>query len=125
MGGRISALGHAGQTRRLAEDAQPTDLATRSTSPKPFWRIRAGERATQHERVSRGDSWAVAQIEENIARYLADMDTADRAEPAIAEAKTSRLRDKIAVLKQQMQQLKELEVRMLAAAGPTDLTDGS
>jgi len=57
----------------------------------------------------------MAQIEENIARYLADMDTADRAEPAIAAAKTSRLRDKIAALKQQMQQLKEIETRMLAA----------
>src|SRR6266478_4392010 len=57
----------------------------------------------------------MAQIEENIARYLADMDTADRAEPAIAAVKTSRLRDKIAALKQQMEQLKELEVRLLAA----------
>jgi len=57
----------------------------------------------------------MAQIEENIARYLVDMDTADRAEPEIAAVKTSRLRDKIAALKQQMQQLKELEVRMLAA----------
>jgi transposase len=44
----------------------------------------------------------MAQIEENIARYLADMDTADRAEPEIAAVKTSRLRDKIAALKQQM-----------------------
>jgi transposase len=57
----------------------------------------------------------MAQIEENIARYLADMDTADRAEPEIAAVKTSRLRDKIAALKQQMQQLKEIETRMLAA----------
>jgi transposase len=57
----------------------------------------------------------MAQIEESIARYLADMDTADRTEPAIAAAKTSRLRDKIAALKQQMQQLKEIETRMLAA----------
>jgi transposase len=57
----------------------------------------------------------MAQIEENIARYLADMDTADRGEPAIAEVKTTRLRDKIAALKQQMQQLKEIETRMLAA----------
>src|SRR6266542_3161776 len=57
----------------------------------------------------------MAQIEENIARYLADMDTADRAEPAIAAVKATRLRDKIAALKQQMQQLKELEVRLLAA----------
>jgi transposase len=57
----------------------------------------------------------MAQIEENIARYLADMDTADRAEPAIAEVRTTRLQHKITALKQQMQQLKELEVRMLAA----------
>jgi transposase len=57
----------------------------------------------------------VTQIEESIERYLDAMDTADRAEPALAEAKTTRLKDKIAALKQQMQQLKELEVRMLAA----------
>jgi transposase len=57
----------------------------------------------------------MAQIEENIARYLTEMDTADRAEPEIAAVKTSRLRDKIAALKQQMEQLKEIETRMLAA----------
>ena len=57
----------------------------------------------------------MAQIEENIARYLADMDTADRAEPEIAAVKTTRLREKIAALKQQMEQLKEIEVRLLAA----------
>jgi Transposase DDE domain len=43
------------------------------------------------------------------------MDTADQAEPAIAEAKTARLQEKINALKQQMQQLKELEAQMLAA----------
>ena len=57
----------------------------------------------------------IAQIEEHITRYLADMDTADRAEPEIAAIKTSRLRDKIAALKQQMQQLREIDARMLAA----------
>jgi transposase len=57
----------------------------------------------------------IAQIEENITRYLADMDTADRAELEIAAIKTSRLRDKIAALKQQMEQLKEIEVQLLAA----------
>jgi len=57
----------------------------------------------------------IAQIEENITRYLADMDTADRAEPEIAAIKTSRLRDKIAALKQQMQQLQEIDARMRAA----------
>ena len=56
----------------------------------------------------------MAQIEESIARYLADMDTADRAEPEVAELKKGRLRDKIAALKAQMLQLKGLEAQMLA-----------
>src|SRR5881392_590458 len=48
----------------------------------------------------------MAQIEASIARYLAAMDTADRAEPDVAELKKGRLREKIAALKEQMQQLK-------------------
>ena len=48
----------------------------------------------------------LAQIEESIARYLAAMDTADRAEPEVAELKKGHLRDKIAALKERMQQLK-------------------
>ena len=43
------------------------------------------------------------------------MDTADRAEPEVAELKKGHLRDKIAALKEQMQQLKELEAQMLAS----------
>src|SRR6202022_4428011 len=57
----------------------------------------------------------MAQIEESIARYLAAMDTADRAEPEAAELKKGRLREKIAALKEQMQRLKGLEVQMLAS----------
>jgi BMFP domain-containing protein YqiC len=57
----------------------------------------------------------MAQIEESIARYLADMDTADRAEPEVAELKKGRLRDKIAALKERMQQLKIYEAQMLAS----------
>ena len=57
----------------------------------------------------------MAQIEESIARYLADMDTADRAEPEVAELKKGRLQDKIAALKEQMQRLKMLEAQMLAS----------
>jgi transposase len=57
----------------------------------------------------------MAQIEESIARYLAAMDTADRAEPEAAELKKGRLREKIAALKEQMQRLKALEVQMLAS----------
>src|SRR4030095_6204095 len=57
----------------------------------------------------------MAQIEESIARYLADMDTADRAEPEVAELKKGRLQDKIAALQEQMQRLKMLEAQMLAS----------
>jgi len=55
------------------------------------------------------------QIEESIDRYLAALDTADREEPSVAQAKTVRLHDKISMLKQQMQQLKKLEVQRMAA----------
>jgi len=55
------------------------------------------------------------EIEESIGRYLADMDTADRAEPVVAQAKKARLQDKITALKQRMQQLRKIN-RELAAA---------
>jgi transposase len=52
------------------------------------------------------------QIEQSIERYLAAMDTADRTQPDVAEAKTARLKDKIARLKQQMGKLNEVEVQL-------------
>jgi transposase len=57
----------------------------------------------------------LAQIEESIARYLTAMDTADRSEPEVAQLKKDRLQEKISALRQQMQQLKGLEERMLAS----------
>jgi transposase len=54
-------------------------------------------------------------IEASISRYLVEMDTADRQEPTIAKAKTERLQDKIAALKEQMQILKQVEVQLDAA----------
>ncbi len=55
------------------------------------------------------------QIEESVARYLDQLDSADRQEPSVARTtKTARLKDKIAKLKAEMQRLTELEVRMLA-----------
>ena len=57
----------------------------------------------------------MAQIEQSIARYLAAMDTADRAEPDVAELKKGHLHDKIAALKEQMQRLKAYEAQMLAS----------
>jgi transposase len=56
------------------------------------------------------------QIEESVARYLHQLDSADRQEPSSARAtKTTRLKDKITKLKQEMQRLEKLELRMRAA----------
>jgi hypothetical protein len=55
------------------------------------------------------------QIEESVERYLQQLDSADRQEPSQAlAARTERLTEKIAKLKQEMQRLKALEVQMLA-----------
>ena len=55
------------------------------------------------------------QIDKSIERYLGQLDSADREEPTIAEAKTTRLKDKIAALQKEMARLKTLEERMLQA----------
>ena len=56
----------------------------------------------------------MAQIEESVARYLRQLDTADRQEPLEARTtKTTRLKEKIAKLKEEMQRLRGLKARML------------
>ena len=57
----------------------------------------------------------MAQIEESVARYLQQLDTADRQEPSEAlKTKTSGLKEKIEKLKAQMRRLAALKVDMLA-----------
>ncbi len=57
----------------------------------------------------------MAQIEASVARYLQQLDTADRQEPSEAlKTKTSRLKEKIGKLKEQMRCLEILKVEMLA-----------
>ena len=59
----------------------------------------------------------MAQIEESVARYLQQLASAGRHEPSEAlKTKTSRLTEKIAKLKEQMQLLEFLKVQMLATA---------
>src|ERR1700746_178652 len=67
----------------------------------------------------------MAQIEESVARYLQQLDTADRQEPSEAlKTKTSRLKEKIEKLKEQMRRLEILKVEMLATPGQqVSLTD--
>ena len=55
------------------------------------------------------------QIDKSVARYLDQLDSADREEPSQARTtKTARLTEKIAKLKEEMQRLKALEAQRLA-----------
>jgi transposase len=55
------------------------------------------------------------QVEASIARYMAAMETADRQEGELAQAKSGRLKDKIAQLREQMAAFKALEPVLEAA----------
>ena len=55
------------------------------------------------------------QVDASINRYLAHLDRADRQESDVTEARTSRIKDKIAGLRRQMQFLKEMEQQVQAA----------
>ncbi len=58
----------------------------------------------------------MAQIEESVARYLHQLDSADRQEPSPALAmRTTRLEEKIAKLKKEMARLKVLDVERQAS----------
>jgi Transposase DDE domain len=58
----------------------------------------------------------LAQIEESVARYLSQLDTADLQEPSEAlAAKVSHLKEKLAKLASEMQRLKAIEKAMLAS----------
>ena len=58
----------------------------------------------------------LAQIEESVARYLSQLDTADRQEPSEAlAAKTAHLREKLAKLASEIERLKAIEKAMLAS----------
>src|ERR1700694_2377176 len=60
-----------------------------------------------------------AQLEESVARYLAQLDTADLQEPSEAlAAKTAHLKEKLVKLESEMQRLAAMEKQMLA---PPDL----
>ena len=50
----------------------------------------------------------IEQVEASIARYLAVLDRADREDGDMAEAKTTRLKEKIEGLRRQMQSLREI-----------------
>src|ERR1700721_1081519 len=54
-----------------------------------------------------------ARIDESIARYPSQLDSADRQGEAVPEAKITRLNEKIATLRQEIQRLNALNIRMM------------
>src|SRR5471032_2014131 len=66
-----------------------------------------------------------AQIEESVTRYLEQLDTADRQEPSDTLAsKTTRVREKIAKLEDEMRRLAGIEAQMLESSDQqVSLTD--
>ena len=66
----------------------------------------------------------IEQVAEHIARYLQELDTADRLEGEAVEARAVKLKDKIATLRAQMQALKAMEAQVEASPdGQVSLTD--
>ena len=64
------------------------------------------------------------QIEKSIDRYLGQLDSADRQEPSIAEARTTHLKEKIEVLREEMKRLESLdEQRLQSPDKQISLTD--
>src|SRR5450432_2319594 len=58
----------------------------------------------------------LAQVEESVARYLSQLDTADLQEPSEAlAAKTAHLKEKLAKLASEVQRLRAIEKEMLAS----------
>jgi transposase len=56
-----------------------------------------------------------AQLEESVARYLSQLDTADRLEPTeTLAAKTAHLKEKLAKIKEEMERLRGIEAQTLA-----------
>src|SRR5246500_611755 len=53
------------------------------------------------------------QIDESIARYLSQLDSADRQGEAVPEAKITRLNEKIVALRQEIQRLNQLNSQMM------------
>lgn len=66
----------------------------------------------------------IDQIEESVARYLSELDSADRQGGAVPESRTLRLREKVETLRSEMARMRSLEQEVQAAPGQQiSLTD--
>src|SRR5499427_5076678 len=74
-----------------------------------FKAVNNRDRNFTHAKMAR----RMAQIEESVGRYLRQLDSADRQEPSEAiSIKTTRIKEKIARLKQEMSRLEALDAQM-------------
>jgi hypothetical protein len=66
----------------------------------------------------------MAQLEESISRYLAELDRADREPTLVTEGRVSRLKEKFATVKAHLEHLKQIGQQLRAAPdGQVSLTD--
>jgi transposase len=64
------------------------------------------------------------QLEESIARYMTELDRADREPALVTEARVEHIKEKVATVKKQMRQLKQIGKQMAQAPdGQISLTD--
>jgi transposase len=64
------------------------------------------------------------QLEESIARYMTELDRADREPTLVSEARVEHIKEKVATVKRQMRQLKQIGKQMSQAPdGQISLTD--
>jgi len=68
---------------------------------------------SQDKNLTKGKLRArLEQIEANIAKYLAALDTADRQEPDVAAARIPRLKEKIASMRSRLKELRQQEIQL-------------
>lgn len=85
-----------------------------------FKAVNAHDRNFTHGKLEK----RMQQIDHCIERYLVAMDTADRQQSDVTEMKTARLKEKLATLKKDMAELREIEVQLKASpSGQVSLTD--
>ncbi len=85
-----------------------------------FKAVNAHDRNFTHGKLEK----RMQQIDQCIERYLVAMDTADRQQSDVTEIKTARLKEKLATLKKDMAELREIEVQLKASpSGQVSLTD--
>src|SRR5271169_5323415 len=95
----------------LCRSVGPFTEASVAIDGSKFKAVNARDRNFTEAKMKR----RLEQIDESIARYLAQLDTADRQGPTVPEAKTTRLKEKIAKLREEIERLNALNARMMAS----------